>query len=198
MLFLLGLNLIASDIDDKYSFRVANGYASAVNLGDIVMGDFSSHPVDLRVTSFDAGYLLKKDFYDLPIDIYLKSGFAIFDESGANRDDVYEGTLYIKAYYNIDFWENRVRFGFAEGISYVTNYLYAEESEAIREGDNYSKFLNYLDISLDFNVGKLVRYKPLEKVYFGYALKHRSGVAGLYNGVRGGSNYNTLYLEANF
>jgi len=182
---------------DNYSVRISHGRASEKNLGDIIIGDFSSHSKVLRVTSLEVGHILYRDFYDLPIDIYLKGGLSYFDESGAkNEDDVYEGLFSIKAYYN--FFDKGARFGFAEGISYVNNYLYAEESEAMRENDHYSKLLNYLDISLDFSIGKLIDNKTLYGAYFGYALKHRSGVAGLYNGVRGGSNYNTLYLELNF
>ncbi|MBA1433616.1 MAG: hypothetical protein FAF04_08555, partial [Epsilonproteobacteria bacterium] len=50
-----------------------------------------------------------------------------------------------------------------------------------------------MDISLDFDLGKLVRVKSLEEFYVGVLIKHRSGVFGLYNGVHGGSNYNSLY-----
>jgi hypothetical protein len=135
------------------------------------------------------------------MDIYVKGGFSYFDESKApiNRDDVYEATLYVKAYWNFDFLENRVRLGFGEGASYTSNILYVEYKEATEKNDNNSYFLNYLDISLDFDFGKLVKYKPLHGTYIGWALKHRSGIYGLINNVeKGGSNYNTIYLEKTF
>jgi len=47
-------------------------------------------------------------------------------------------------------------------------------------------------------MGKLVHLKSLEDTYLGVAIKHRSGVFGLYNGVHGGSNYNSFYIEKNF
>ena len=115
-----------------------------------------------------------------------------------SEGNVYEATIYIKFYYNIDFWQNRVRFGLGEGLSYTSDMLWIEKDEAIREDDDYSKFLNYLDISLDFDLGRLIRYKPLENTYIGWTIKHRSGVFGLFNGVYGGSNYNTISIEKNF
>jgi outer membrane protein len=54
-------------------------------------------------------------------------------------------------------------------------------------------------LSVDFDIGKLISYKPLHGTYIGWALKHRSGIFGLINNVRkGGSNYNTIFLERNF
>lgn len=185
---------------DNYSLRAAYGVASKSDLAEIMIGDFSPHPKHLSVVAIDGGYLLKEGAFDLPLDIYLKGGFSRYDESAAFRDDLYEMTLYIKAYYNFDFLDNRVRFGFGEGGSYTTGILFVELEEAIESGyDKTSHFLNYLDISLDFDLGKLVGYKELEGAYIGWAIKHRSGILGLINNVkRGGSNYNTIYIEKNF
>jgi hypothetical protein len=56
-----------------------------------------------------------------------------------------------------------------------------------------------MEITLDFDLGKLIRFKDLEQVYLGYLIKHRSGFHGLYGGVYdGGSNYNCVYIEKNF
>ena len=196
LLFLLSLNLIAQD---EYSFRVAYGEASTKDLGEILIGDSDRHPDNLTVLAFDGGYLLKKDMYELPFDLYAKAGLAYFNEGDSpHKSHIYEGTIYVKVYYNIDFWQNRVRLGLGEGLSYTTDVLWSERKEADDEGDNYSQLLNYLDISADFDLGRLVRYKPLQDTYIGWTLKHRSGVAGLFNGVRGGSNYNTISIERNF
>lgn len=197
LLFLLTLNLIAQD---DYSFRAAYGKASSSALGDIISGDFSQTEEDLSVIALDGGYLLKEGAFDWPMDIYIKANLSRYDESAANVDDVYELALYIKAYWNFDFLDNRVRFGLGEGASYTSDILYVEEQEAATIVDGKtSRFLNYLDISLDFDFGRLINYKPLHGTYIGWALKHRSGIYGLINGVsKGGSNYNTLYLEKNF
>ncbi len=197
LVFLISIALYASEVENKYSLRVAHGFASENDLGQILLGDFGTHPRNLSVYSLDGGYLLKKNIANHPLDIYVKGGISYFNED--EFDNMFEGTLYLKAYWNFDFWNNRVRVGAAEGISYTPSHVpESEVVEATAEGDNTSKFLNYLDISLDFDLGRLVKYKPMYETYMGYALKHRSGVFGLYNGVHGGSNYNMLYIEKNF
>ena len=196
LIFLFTINLISQD---DYSFRVAYGQASTKDLGEILSFDADVHPDDLSVLSLDGGYLLKKDMFDAPFDLYVKGGVSYFDEGNAPTSSaVYEGTAYVKVYWNLDFWENRVRVGLGEGLSYTTDVLWSEYKEATDEEEDYSKFLNYLDISIDFDLGRLVRYKPLEDTYIGWTIKHRSGVFGLFNGVNGGSNYNTISIEHNF
>ena len=194
LLLLLTLNLIAAD---DYSLRLAYGTASENDLGEIISGDFGSHSEDLNVLALDGGYLLKESAFEWPMDVYAKAGLSYFDEG--SYSDVYEMTLYIKAYWNFDFLGNRIRAGIGEGISYTSDILRTEYLEAQAKEDNNSNFLNYIDVSVDVDFGKLIRYKPLHNTYLGYALKHRSGIYGLINGVtNGGSNYNTLYIEKNF
>jgi len=199
LVFILLLNLSLSAIDtteQDYSLRVGYGIASENDLGEILAGDFGSHPRDLTTYSLDAGYLLQKELLALPLDLYIKSGISYFDED--EFSNTLEITLYVKLYWNIDFFDRRMRVGFGEGLSYTKDVLETEYFEAIADGESYAKFLNYLDISLDFDLGKLISYKPLYDTYLGYALKHRSGVFGTFSGVHGGSNYNTFYLEKNF
>ncbi|MFK5937320.1 MAG: hypothetical protein QM497_02885 [Sulfurimonas sp.] len=197
ILFFILFSILANANEKQYSMRVAYGTATIKSLGDVISGDLGSHPEDLSVVAIDAGYLLKEDLFDLPIDIYAKTGFSYFNEGA--HDDTYEMLAYIKAYYNINFLDNRVRFGFGEGLSYTTSLLEAERYEAELENESTSKFLNYLDISVDFDIGKLINYKPMHETYFGVLLKHRSGIFGLINNVKGGgSNYNSIYLERNF
>jgi len=197
LLLLLSLNLIAHD---EYSLRVAYGEASTKDLYEILFFDSDKDPDNLTVISLDGGYLLKKEIFELPLDFYIKGGLSSFNEGNApTTSSVYEGVIYVKFYYNLDFLENRVRFGLGEGLSYTSNILWSEYKEADEAQENPSKLLNYLDISVDFDLGKLVRYKPLEETYIGWTLKHRSGVLGLFHGiVDGGSNYNTISIEKNF
>ena len=197
LLFLLLTTLFAQD---NYSLRLAHGQASTKDLGEIITGDFlNTHPKGLYVTAVDGGYLLQKGAFNLPLDFYLKGGLSAFDDRNANDNMVYETTLYLKLYYNIDFWNNRVRFGFGEGASYTSGILYVEKEDAEKNQDNNSKILNYLDISLDVDLGRLFKSETLRETHFGWALKHRSGIYGLINNVRhGGSNYNTFYIEKNF
>lgn len=183
---------------DDYSLRLYHGKVTSSNFTQIIGGKTSSGNDDLRVTSLDAGYLLAPSFYDLPIDIYIKSGFSYFDEANT-QSDIYELTLYLKVYWNIDLLENRFRLGIGDGISYTSDILTWEYEESIDRDDKNSKVLNYLDVSIDFDVGKLLGYKPLDEIYFGWAIKHRSGINGTFGGVQhSGSNYTGFYIESNF
>lgn len=198
LLLLLTLNLIAQD--DDYSLRLAYGKASSSTLGAILVGDAQPHKYDYSVFAIDGGYLLKEKLFDVPLDIYVKGGISRFDDSAhpVNSSIVYESIVYVKAYYNINFLDNRIRFGFGEGASYTSDILSVEQLEGNAE-DKKSYFLNYIDLSLDFDLGKLITYKPMHGAYVGWALKHRSGIFGLINGVtKGGSNYNVVYIEKNF
>lgn len=198
LFFLLVVNLVAQD---DYSLRLAYGKASSSTLGDIVLGDFTPHKSDMRVVALDGGYLLKERAYEWPMDVYLKGGLSYFDESKApiDRENIYEATVYIKAYWNFDFLKNRLRIGVGEGLSYTSNILYVEYKEAVENQDHNSYLLNYLDLSLDFDFGRLVRQEQLNGTYLGLALKHRSGIFGLVNNVKkGGSNYILLYIEKSF
>jgi len=189
------LHLSASQ---DYSVRVAHGMAVDSDFGEILGGHIKEHPNNLKVTALDVGYLLAKDIYDLPLDLYVYGGVAYFDEDSM-KQNVYEGTLYIKLFYNLDLWSQRFRLGFGEGGSYVSSTLYAEYIEAVEEGDKTSKYLNYLDFTLDFDLGRALRFKELEDTTLGFLIKHRSSIFGLVNSVeKGGTNYNCFYLEKKF
>ena len=201
-LFLLSLLLLnlALNADDKYLMRIAYGTADKNDLGEIMTGNSVSTDKPLSVVAVDGGYLLKENFLNLPIDIYLKGGLSAFNEKV--NTSAYEVVAYIKAYYNLDFLDNRVRIGLGEGFSYTSRILEVEYDEVHEDPNDVSstaRFLNYLDITVDFDVGKLINYKPMHDTYLGYLLKHRSGIAGLINNVdHGGSNYNALYIEKKF
>ncbi len=193
LLLFFAINLFAQE---NYSLRVAYGKVTDSDLGQILIGNIKSHPYDLRVLALDGGYLLATQAYNKPIDIYVKSGVSHFYEADG-RDDIYEFTLYIKAYWN--FFNKKVRFGLGEGLSYTSAILYTEYLEATKENDNNSNFLNYLDISIDADIGRFFGLKAFYGTSFGFAIKHRSGIYGLINNVsNGGSNYNTVYIETQF
>lgn len=195
LLLLVTLTLSAQN---DFSARVLYGTATDKALEDVLIGDLGSHPENLSVTAFDASYLLSTNTFNLPIDIYAKAGLAQFNEG--DYPNVNEAIIYEKLLYNLDFLENRIRFGIGEGFSYTSDIIRVEALEAATTTDGKtSRFLNYLDISVDFDFGRVIRYKPLYDIYIDVALKHRSGVFGLINGVtKGGSNYNSIYLEKNF
>ncbi len=198
MKYLLILLLIVGSAiaKDDYTLRVAYGKSTSSDLGEVVLGDIKADVANLRVLSVDGGYLLKRDTFDLPLDFYLRSSLSYYDE--AAFQDGYGADVYIKAYYR--FLSDKLRFGFGEGFSYTSKVLATEEYGAQQEDNhNTSKFLNYLDVTVDFDMGRTFGVKSLEDTYFGFLVKHRSGIFGLINNVKhGGSNYNCLYLEKKF
>lgn len=183
---------------DNYTLRLSRGKATLSDFSEIIVANWKGHVKDLSVVSLDGGYKLYEQNSATPVDVYLKTGISYYNED-KTRDNNIALRTYIKLYRNFDFLHNRVRFGFGEGLSYTKNILYTEYYEATQESDNNSKLLNYLDVSLDIDVGKLFLYKPLYGTYIGWNLEHRSGIFGLINNVRrGGSNYNTFSIEKTF
>jgi outer membrane protein len=201
--------LYAEDNEQKeYSLRLGYGVSETTDLGEILMGDWQRYEEKTSLINLDAGYKLFPSVYAWPIDIYAKGGLTYFKEksvihyiTGEQSNDFLELTLYFKAYWNIDFADNRVRVGFGEGLSFAQEVPIVELYDAMHHEDGLgptSKILNYLEISLDLDIGRLLSVDTLHDTYLGYTLKHRSGVFGLFNGVKGGSNYNMIMIEKKF
>lgn len=207
LLFVMSYTALSATEDDTpYSIRLGYGYADLNDLGEVIVGDWNRYAGDTSVFNLDSGYRFWKEVGGMPLDFYVKGAVSYFHENGVVykdevREDFFELTTYVKAYLNLDFWHNRIRLGAGEGVSIaqeipVVEYIDAENEEGTHEP--VAKFLNYLDLSLDFDMGRLIHVQSMEDLYLGYTLKHRSGVFGLYNGVHGGSNYNMLTLEKNY
>lgn len=198
LFFLTAIVLAAAPDTNPWSVRAAFGYADQNDLGEILSMQPSPHPAGTSAGGVEAGYLLSDGTWGLPISWYAKGGLNRFFENGF-QDDFFELTAYLKAYWHFRPWQNDLRIGLGEGVSYAFGIPVVEQQEAAAEGDSNSRILNYIDISFDLDVGRLIRYNPLHETYVGYALKHRSGAYGLINSVsRGGSNYNMVYIEKNF
>ena len=198
--------LCAAEDDSPYSMRLGFGYSDLNDLGDILSGEGHRYEGDTSVINLDSGYRFWHEVLDLPLDFYIKGGISYFHENGVVyqgkvREDFFELTTYAKAYLNLDFWSNRIRLGAGEGISIAQEIPVVELVDAENIDGTHkptAKVLNYLDLSIDLDVGRLIHVKSIEELYLGYTLKHRSGVFGLFNGVHGGSNYNMITLEKNY
>jgi len=196
ILFLLLYSAVFAQ--ENYSLRLAYGKSTQSDLGSVLIADIEGDVADLRTLSLDGGYLLKSNIYNLPLDLYLKSSLSYFDEANL-QDDIYEVVVYVKLYYHFSPYQTDIRLGFGEGGSYTDGILSSEAYGAEKNNDNTSHYLNYLDISLDIDMGTLFHNDFLKKTYLGLLIKHRSGVFGLINNVKhGGSNYNCVMIEKNF
>ena len=186
-------------LPDNHYIRWAFGWATPSNIGDIIHGDTEKDPYNNRLTSLFYGMPLTESLFSLPIELFLTPGFAYHLESEV-QDPITEYVLAIKAYYTFT-WPARWRFGFAEGLSYVSSLTYIEQSEMDEKGYNGSNLLNYLDFSLDLNLGDVFRSNSLDKLWLGYSIHHRSAIfesSSMFGRIKGGSNYNTVYLQWHF
>jgi len=99
--------------DLRYSIRSIYGYATIKDLGEVLLGDINPTHKEYKIYSIDGGYLLWGNINGWPLDIYAKGGVNYYDE--AKYTNSYGADLYIKAIWNFDVWQNRVRFGVGEG-----------------------------------------------------------------------------------
>ncbi|MDF1878254.1 hypothetical protein JHD46_01225 [Sulfurimonas sp. SAG-AH-194-C20] len=196
LLLFLNISLYA---DSDLILRGAYGTSSASDFDQLyTFTGLNTSPFNTSVYNLALGKRFVENFYGLPIDFSVNGGVSYFDEN-AYQDNFLEATLYVKMYIKLNLFSNQFRYGIAEGVSYAGKVPWVEAQEAIVEGDNQSNLLNYMEMTFDFDIGKLIHVKSMHNLYLGYLIKHRSGAKGTYGGVYdGGSNYNALYLEKNF
>ncbi|MBW3694864.1 MipA/OmpV family protein [Vibrio sp. T187] len=188
-----------SDLSNKPYLRIAHGWATPSNIGDIMKFNSEKDEYNNQLTSFFYGHPLTDELFGFPLDIYLTPGIAHHWSSDVQSSST-EYVVAIKAYYTFD-WPTQWRFGVAEGMSYIDSITYIEGSEMERKGYTPSHLLNYLDFSFDVNVGDLIGKKDLDNMWFGYSLHHRSAIfenASQFGRIKGGSNYNTIYVQYEF
>ncbi len=111
-----------------------------------------------------------------------------------------EYVLGIKAFYNIN-WPVQWRLGFAEGLSYIETVSNIEQREMDRKGYRSSNLMNYLDFTVDFNLGDAFNVKSFDELFLGVGVHHRSSIfetSSAFGRIKGGSNYNSVYLQYHF
>ncbi len=176
--------------------RVAHGWATPSNMNAIFKGNAEKDKYNNQLSSVFYGYPLKEDWLDLPIDVFLASGL-VYHHNSRVQGVSWEGVAAIKAYLNFN-WPVRWRFGLAEGLSYISDPTYIEKTEMKEKGNENSKLMNYLDVSLDINLGDITRQKALSDAWVGWSMHHRSSMfkkASQFGRIKGGSNYNTVYIQ---
>jgi outer membrane protein len=179
--------------------RVAHGWASTSSLNEILRFQNVPDPYNNQLSSIFYGHPLTDRIFTLPVHFYLTSGF-IWHYGSSVQEIAQEIALGVKFYVTVP-WPVRWRIGFAEGWSYVNKVPYVEAQEQINKDYKPSKLLNYLDPSLDINIGDIFGGEQLKHWWLGYSMHHRSGIFGSaqqFGRISGGSNYNTIYLLYHF
>lgn len=188
-----------SSISNQGYLRVSHGWATPSNIGDIIAGDTVKDEQNNLLSSLYYGFPLVDELFSLPIDLYLTTGFAWHHKSQVQSAEQ-EYVLGIKAYYTID-WPVRWRVGIAEGLSYISDVTYIEKTEMDDKGYRPSKLMNARDLSVDINLGDVFKADSLKGTWLGYGIHHRSSIfesASQFGRIKGGSNYNTVYLQFDF
>lgn len=201
-----------TSLDAKPYVRFAYGWATPSNMGDILLRwDVEDDPQNNQLASLFYGHPVADSLFGVEsLDVYITPGFVYHlasdpytdPNSGItyNNQPTTEYVLAFKLYWNLE-WPIRWRLGAAEGISYVKDITNLEQREMDSKGYRASNLMNYLDISVDLNIGDLFRADVMRDLWFGYSLHHRSSIfetSSAFGRIKGGSNYNTLYLQYHF
>jgi MipA family protein len=188
----------ARPFNPKGYLRLSFGEATPSSFTETISGQGSRDLHGLYMVSLFYGLPLSKTLFGTRIHTYFTPGFVHHFANG-HQPPSQEYVTAFKFFYRPQSWW--MRFGFATGLSYITHTTYIEH--AINEKDGYdhtSLLMQNLDISFDIELKHLFG-KAWKNVWLGYALHHRSGVfasAHQYGQIKGGSNYNTLYLQLHF
>ncbi|WP_299792811.1 MipA/OmpV family protein [uncultured Shewanella sp.] len=187
-----------TDSDDEF-IRIAHGWATPSNLNAILSWQTRTDPYNNQLTSVFYGTRLTETLFTLPIELYFTPG-AVWHHDSEVQGNLAEGVVAIKAFYTFEIGP-RWRLGVAEGLSYVSSVTHIEGTEMEEKGYKPSKLLNFLDFSLDVNMGDLFGNNALNKMWLGYSIHHRSGIyekSSAFGRIGGGSNYQTVYIQWHF
>lgn len=186
-----------STLNAKPYYRISQGWGNDSTLAQIFAGDIRKDSgADVNMTSFFYGHPLADTLFGLPIETYITPG-VVHHWSSDVQSSATELVLGFKFYYTIPTpW--RVRLGAAEGISYIDSFTYYEENSLTSDDHVPNRLLNYVDLSVDLNIGDVFCSKTFEDLWLGYGIHHRSGIGGsspTFGNIAGGSNFNTIYLQ---
>ena len=196
----------------KPYWRFAYGWATPSSMGDILLRwDVEDDPQNNQMMSVFYGHPVSDSLFGIEsLDVYITPGFVYHRAADPYTDpdsgityDIQPTTEYIlamKLFWNIK-WPIQWRLGAAEGVSYVKDVTNMEQREMDNKGYRASNAMNFIDISIDFNIGDLFNATAMRDLWFGYSLHHRSSIfetSSAFGRIKGGSNYNTVYLQYDF
>ena len=192
----------------EWSWRVNYGYQAQENIiSGIDQGDFSKSDVaDTNIAGFTLARLLtdgKRIDYIGKIALYrhFEEGVTTTDGLFTSDRDFWSYAAYVMVMgkgYSPWSGDEVFRLGFGFGMSYADQVPIAEQSKQNEKGSNTSRFLNYLELQVDFPLRKVSKAKWLQNCYAGVTVVHRSGIFGTSNllgDVSGGADWITAHLE---
>ncbi len=177
-------------------WRVAHGWATPSSLADIFHGVASKDEFNNQLTSVFYGHPITDQLFGLPIEMFIHGGLVWHHKSSVQKN-AQEVVASIKLYYTVPL-PVRLRLGAAEGLSYVNTIPYVEETQLGKKGYKPSKLLNFLDFSVDFNLGDITGGQTMKHWWLGYGIHHRSAIfesVQHFGRIKGGSNFQSVYLQ---
>jgi outer membrane scaffolding protein for murein synthesis (MipA/OmpV family) len=191
---------ISSARAHEWSWKANYGYQADGNIvSEIDHGDFSrSSYANTNLGGVTFGKLLS----DGPrIDFTGKLAFFRHFESDQGNGNFWSYALYMAATgkgYSPWSMEEVFRYSFGFGMSYAEQVPIAEQLKQADKGENTSRFLNYLELQLDYPLRRLTKSRSMRDCYAGITVVHRSGIFGtsdILGDVSGGSDWITAHLE---
>ncbi len=181
----------------KQFVRVSHGTASPSSLGEIIKFQEASDPFQNKMLSVFYGIPISDTLFGANIPLYFTPGYIHHAQSSVQPSVFSEYILAIKGFYTIKL-PIKLRIGFAEGLSYASKVTYIEQNEMDKNNYRSSKLLNYLDVSVDIELGDLFNAPSLNGLWLGYGIHHRSGIfetSSAFGRIKGGSNYKSFFLQ---
>jgi len=185
---------------NEWSWRLNYGYQAEGNIvGEIDQGDFSESTVaDTSIGGITLSKLLSDGER---LDINGRAALFRHFEDDEGNGNFWSYTLYMMATgTGYSPWSTRelFRYGFGFGMSYADRIPIAEQRKQEAKGNNTSRFLNYLELQLDFPLRRLFKEESMRDCYAGLTVVHRSGIFGtsdFLGDVAGGSDWITAHVE---
>jgi outer membrane protein len=203
--FNVGVGVLNDKSKDFYNFdgmkqyiRLAQGFATVSSLADIFSGNTKTDEYNNQFTSIFYGIPIYKNLFNIPLEVYLSSGI-VNHYSSEVQDNILEGDFAFKLYYTLPIEYIDMRLGMGEGLSYIEDTTYIENLDGEEKGYEMSNLNFFLDLSVDINLDFMD--KSLDNLWVGFGIHHRSSVfeaSSLFGRIKGGSNYNSLYLQWDF
>ncbi len=188
--------------ESKRYVRLAHGWVTPSSLSNLFNGTAAPDPDNHQLTTIFYGHPLSDTFVGLPVQIYLHSGLGWHWAN--QKDAIQEVILSVKFYYTVPL-PVRLRLGVAEGWSWASDIPYVEETKLTEKGYDPSQLLNFLDFSVDLNMGDAFGWigarETLNRTWLGYDIHHRSAIfesAQQFGRIKGGGNVQMVYLQYDF
>ncbi|EPZ50503.1 MltA-interacting protein MipA [Bacteriovorax sp. BAL6_X] len=179
-------------LKSKAFIRTAYAMATPSNLSDILAFHTATDKYNNDMVSFAYGIPMADKLLGANIPVYLLPQYVGHLKS-AVQERSNEFALAVKIFIPFH-WPTKWRLGLAEGISYADQITYIEEFDISGKGYRSSKFMNYLDFSIDFSLEKA----GLKYTWLGLMIHHRSAIfesSSMFGRIKGGSNYIGAYIQ---